>query len=144
MIILGFHGKGVFAEIRGSIGVISAELPGGSRPGHRSRYTPIRSQASRRFARKSKTRNSPSECPWEGEQGQQRGWPNHPAVPHPGGSTRVPYFSSFWAQNTLIVVVSHPTPTQGVVSGPSQSSLTAHGGQSVRNCPGSRFLVGAA
>lgn len=100
------------------------------------RYTPMRSRASRQ----NKTGNSPSRCPWESKQGQQRGWPHHPAVPHPGGSTRVPCFSSFRAQNTLIVVVSHPTPTQGVVSGPGQGSPSAHGGQSVRNytAPGSR------
>lgn len=33
--------------------------------------------------------------PFKGKKGQQHGWPNHPAVPHFRGSTRVLYFSSF-------------------------------------------------
>lgn len=44
-----------------------------------------------------------------------------------------PVLRHFPPQNTVTVVVSHSTPTQGVVSGPDRVSPTAHGGQNLRN-----------
>lgn len=60
----------------------------------------------------------PGNSPWEGE-GQQRGWPHHPAGPHVGGTYTCPLHLGIAAQFTRWSAgVSHPTPTLGVVGEP--------------------------